>query len=321
MKKTVITCASLVGLIVALGCGGNGASNNDQGVSVSFLGLFASLPTSGATGGGTGGVVGTTGCAQLPTSISGGYISLGQTAVDAAATPAPVSSGLTVDPSGAVYAVVGLQNNLYGQFFRADRVLLEYYVAGAKVQPPSTNVAVNMLAGPAESGQNTTGTTGGTTGGTAGGTTAGGTTAGNNSPNATIRRPIVTSLPPAFNQVCNRSFASIPIVPSPILEWLNFNQAQLPGVPFDMEVIVKLSGLSSSGNRYETNAGAFSFTVISDIQVNPTTSSTPTTQSAPLTAESGAQALDVGEDDSGSEDETGLDELESAFDVESSTEG
>jgi hypothetical protein len=44
MRKLVIVgVATLVsGVIIA--CGGNGATNNDQGVSVTFLGLYANLP-------------------------------------------------------------------------------------------------------------------------------------------------------------------------------------------------------------------------------------------------------------------------------------
>jgi hypothetical protein len=300
MKMKFVVCGSLVALVVALGCGGNGASNNDQGTSVSFLGLFSSSPSTGGTGGSAG-------CGQLPQGLSGGIITLGQMVYNPASTPTPGFTALQTDPSGAVYAVVGLQNNLYGQFFRADRVLLEYYVAGSNVQPPTTNVAVNILAGPAEAAQ------GGTTGTT-------GTTGGTTNPNTTIRRPIVTSLPPVFSQVCNRSFATVPIIPAPIREWLNFNKGQLPEVPFTLEVIVKLSGMSSSGTRYETNAGAFSFNVVPDVQVNPTTN-TSTTQSAPLTTNSGAESLSVGAGDSAPEDSSGLDQLERAFSTESSTEG
>jgi len=196
---------------------------------------------------------------------------------------------------------------MFGQFFRADRVLLEYYVPGASVQPPSTNVAVNFLAGPAESGQ----------------TVANGN-AGQNGTNPSLRRPSATSLPPALSQVCNRAFAQVPILPSPIREWLNFNASQLPEAPFDLEIIVKLSGLSSSGNRYETNAGLFTFSVVPDVAVEP--APTVVANGATTTTDNGGntnnlsvssnEAADAAEGDS-----VGLDELNEAFETESVVEG
>jgi hypothetical protein len=219
---------------------------------------------------------------------------------------------LNIDPSGAVYAIVGIQNNMYGQVFRADRVLLDYYIPGASVQPPSTNVAVNMLAGPAESGL------GSTTGGTAA------------QPTPSLRKPIVTSLPPTFNQICNRAFAQVPIIPAPVREWLNFNSNQLPQAPFDLEVVVQLTGLSSGGNRYDTNEALFTLSVIPEIAVIPPTpvpttatttamsnqASTETTNGADTTT-----TLSVREDASSDGEAQGLDELESAFETESVVEG
>ena len=310
MKRIYILALSLSASLLALGCGGNGASNNDQGVSVTFLGLFSSLPQQGANGCANGGgnlTSGNSGCAQLTNPITGGYISLGITSIGTAPTPLPGFSGLAVDPSGAVHAIVGVQNNMFGQFFRADRVLLEYYVPGASVQPPSTNVAVNFLAGPAESGQ--AGANG---------------NAGQNGNGTSLRRPAVTSLPPALSQVCNRAFAQVPILPSPIREWLNFNASQLPDAPFDLEIIVKLSGLSSSGNRYETNAGLFTFSVVPDVAVEP--APTAVANGATTTADNGGntnnlsvsstETTDASEDDS-----VGLDELNAAFETESVVEG
>lgn len=321
MKKICIVTGAVCATLVALGCGGNGAANNDQGMSVTFLGLFSSLPeANNNTGGANLATSGQGGCAQLPPAITGGYLSLSQVTIDTAATPLAGFVPLAVDPSGAVSAIVGVQNNLYGEFYRADRVLLEYYVAGASIQPPSTNIAVNFLAGPAESGTQINNTSSGTTGGT--GTTGGanGTTSGTG---RGLRQPIVTSLPQSFAQVCNRSFAQIPVIPAPIREWLNFNRTQLPAPPYDLEVVVKLSGLSSSGNRYDTNTGVFSFNIVPEYPLDPTgeagSADTPTADptSTPVALVGSLSADEEGVDTSSQ----GLDELEKALESQSSVSG
>jgi len=306
MKNVHKLLIALIPSVIMLGCGGNGASNNDQGISVSFLGLFQTATASNAGGNAQNNL---TGCGQLPQPFSGGFISLGQTFLDPTATPQPGFGGLSIDPSGAVYAIVGIQNNMYGQIFRADRVLLQYYVPGASVQPPSTNVAVNMLAGPAESGLGGIGFGGGVEEETA----------------ADPRRPIVTSLPPTFSQVCNRAFAQVPIIPAPVREWLNFNSNQLPEAPFDLEVVVQLTGLSSGGNRYDTNEALFTLSIIPEIPIIPPTPA-PVTTTSESTSDSTSNATDATtlsvKDDSGSDSEAqGLDELESAFETESVVKG
>lgn len=310
MKMVRTLNIALTVSLLIIGCGGNGASNNDQGISVSFLGLFQTA-VSANNGGNQNNNNNLTGCGQLPQPLTAGYISLGQTFLTPTVTPQPGFGGLSVDPSGAVYAIVGIQNNLFGQVYRADRVLLQYYIPGSSVQPPSTNVAVNLLAGPAESGINS-----GSGGGGANGETQG-----------SLRRPTVTSLPPTFNQVCNRAFAHVPIIPAPVREWLNFNSNQLPETPFDLEIIVSLTGLSSGGNRYDTNEGLFSFSVVPEITVVPptpsaTTSSTNNTPSTNTTNGTGdTTALDVRNEESESGEAQGLDELENAFEAESVVEG
>jgi hypothetical protein len=298
-------------ILAIIGCGGNGASSNDQGVSVTLLGLFQTATSTSTTGGGTaGGATNSlTGCGQLPQPLSVGFISLGQTMPQPTPTPTGSSgtstSGLSIDPSGAVYAIVGLQNNLYGQVFRADRVLLEYYIPGASVQPPSTNVALNMLAGPAEAG--TQGNIGGATG----------------TPTAGIRRPNITSLPPSFNQICNRAFTEVPIIPAPIREWLVFNSNQLPEAPFDLEIVITLTGLSSGGNRYDTNQGLFTISVVPEIPVIPPTPVVSSSAESNGVVVEGGETATLSARPEGVDDgeAQGLDELEAAFDTESVVQG
>jgi hypothetical protein len=162
-----------------------------------------------------------------------------------------------------------------------------------------------MLAGPAEAG---------TQGGVAG--AAGAVTGG-------IRRPIVTSLPPTFNQICNRAFTQVPIIPAPIREWLVFNSNQLPEAPFDLEIIITVTGLSSGGNRYDTNQGLFTISVVPEIPVIPPTPVAATSAEASGGTVSGGDTAALGARHENVDDgeAQGLDELEEAFETESVVEG
>lgn len=264
--------------VIALGaswavmsCGGNGASNNDQGMSVTFLGLFSSNRlTTTQVGGGVGGVSpGQLGCGQLPGGVVGAYIRLGEAGPEPGGTLN--GSNLTgTDPAGAFVSVIGIQNNLYGQAFRAERLILDYYVPGASTQPPSTTVPVSLIAGPAESAaQVQTGANSNNT---------------QSSNSAGIRKPIFTSLPPSFSNICNRALSQATIIPSSIREWLNFNRALLPEAPYKMEVIMRVSGLTSSGNRVETNDVVLDVDVLPDTYVQgPTNENTDMTPTAVAT--------------------------------------
>jgi hypothetical protein len=121
-----------------------------------------------------------------------------------------------------------------------------------------------------------------------------------------------------MSQVCNRSFAQVPIITAPIREWLNFNKMQLPEAPYDLEVVVQLSGLSSSGNRYDTNSGAFSFTVVPAPDIYPTDSSSTPTADATATPSTTTLSYQESADESDAE---GLDSLEAALETQSSVEG
>jgi hypothetical protein len=242
----------------AISCGGNGASNNDQGMSVTFLGLFgsASLANNNNNAGGAGGVsLGQLGCGQLPTGISGGYIQLG--AVGSQTTPTITEDSLSgSDFAGNYLAVIGIQNNLYGQAYRAERVLVDYFVPGASIQPPSATIPVSLIAGPAESASRVGG---------------GGNNNSTTSSDPGLRRPIFTSLPPSFSNLCNRSLSQVPIIPSSVRDWLIINQSQLPAAPYLMEVTVRVSGISSAGDQIETNDASFAFDVLPASFVIPQT--------------------------------------------------
>ncbi len=257
-------------------CGGNGAANNDQGMSVTLLGLFSSNrlsnnTSSGSSGGAVGGnqTPGNQGCGQLPTGVSGGYIRLGEAAPEPGGMASTTNPSGT-DPAGGFVSVVGLQNNLYGQAFRAERLLVDFYIPGASAQPPSTSVPVSLIAGPAESASQVNNGQGGAAGG-----------AGNG---PGLRRPLFTSLPPSFSNLCNRALAQVTIIPSAIREWLNFNRGLLPEAPFKMEVTIRLNGVSSSGNRYDTNDTTLDFDILPETYVEPTTGEESATPEASPTA-------------------------------------
>lgn len=271
-------------------CGGNGASNNDQGMSVTLLGLFNSnrLTTQNVSIG-VGVSPGQLGCGQLPGGITGAYIQLGEIGPEPAGSLSATNLSGT-DPAGAFVSVIGIQNNLYGQAFRAERLLLDFYIPGADAQPPSTNIPISLIAGPAESAQFIN-INGGSTGGNNAGTQGQGQSQGA-SPG--LRKPIFTSLPPSFSNLCNRALSQTTVVPAAIREWLNFNRDLLPPAPFKLEVVMRISGLTSSGNRVETNDVVLDVDVLPETYINETgiSDSTPT----PEPTAANASDLDGGND-------------------------
>lgn len=274
MKNHTVRRLLALGVVSAsvwfMGCGGNGASNNDQGVSVTFLGFF---PTT------------TTGCTGPQTGLARATMRLGEYAPEPAGETGVVgasgSTGTTgPDASSSYIASVGVQNNLYGQFFRGDRVLLEYYIPGASIQPPPTNVAVNMLAGPPA-----TSTTGSTT------TTGGG---------LGTRQPVITALPPSFSSGCNKGYSAVAIVPAAVREWLNFNRGSLPEPPYSMEVYATVTGLSSSGDRIDTNTQGIEVDVLPEVFISGADESSSTSVTGEVEGSSVTQAATDGSSDGAS---------------------
>ena len=265
--------ARLLGLLLAvssawfLACGGNGAANNDQGVSVTLMGFF-----SGTTGNLNGGGQqnNQNGCGGIPASLGRVLLRLGDALPE---SDSGSSSANGTDPSSSYVVAIGVQNNLAGQYYRGDRLLLDYYIPGSSLQPPSTNVALSIFAGPAP-------TSGGSSGGGASGASG---ASGSPGLGGGLRRPGQTSLPPTFNNLCNQSYAVAAIIPASVREWLNFNRAALPEPPYSMEVYALVSGLSSSGNRYDTNTAVLHVDVLPETFV-PDNNSTATTSASSVEA-------------------------------------
>jgi len=267
-RYIIISAGTFVaGLILA--CGG---TNNDQGVSVTFVGLYgvsavvatgtpAITPTSTTT---TTNQQQSTGCATLPSVTTRPTFTL-------------------ASPRGSVNAVAVIQNNLSGQFFRTSQLTLDFFIAGASVQPPSYSTNISILAGPAEAAFGNSGSGTGTNGGTNG--------------NQGLRRPQNTSLPPTFLAICNTQTRQIPLLPAETVNWLLLNSDYLPPAPYTIDVDARFFGTSSAGDVFETNS------VYIPIEILPRESSASAQSelAADPYAEGGDAPSDSGEGDTGGE--------------------
>jgi hypothetical protein len=99
----------------------------------------------------------------------------------------------------------------------------------------------------------------------------------------------------------------------------------LPEAPFDLEIIITVTGLSSGGNRYDTNQGLFTISVVPEIPVIPPTPAVATNAEASGETVSGGDTAALSarnENENVNDGEAqGLDELEEAFETESVVEG
>ncbi len=126
--------------------------------------------------------------------------------------------------SGAIISFAGSQNNLSQVFIRTDAAYLSYFIPGASRQPPDTATAYSLVLGPAVS--------------------AGA---------AASDDPFISTLPPALADVENVGYAPVSIVPADVMTWLNLNRTALPELPFDMIVTAYVSGVTSAGDRLDSN--------------------------------------------------------------------
>jgi hypothetical protein len=123
-----------------------------------------------------------------------------------------------------VLSVLGFSNSLAGQTLRVQRVFFDYEIPGATKQPPSTSWVLSSTLGPAGGDDDE----------------EGGST-------------IDSSLPEHFGSQCNQVYAQVPIVTTQVMEWINLNRHSLPEAPFTMIVSSYATGLTSAGDRYDTN--------------------------------------------------------------------
>ena len=133
-------------------------------------------------------------------------------------------------------AILGVQNALQGQTVRTDQLFLSYYIPGSSVQPPSTSLPLSLLLGPLPDEAEGTG----------------------------------SSLPPAFEGICNRAFSQTILVPSSIMTWLNTHRGSLPELPVNMVVTARATGVTSAGDRLDTQDTDIFVTITPDNTITPT---------------------------------------------------
>lgn len=173
--------------------------------------------------------------AALPTAL--GSISFPLSDPDSEGVSEGTSSG-----AGSVNAIIGTQNFLGCQGLRADRVYLTYTVPGALENPPATTVVVSALMGPSSDG-------------------------------ATADPACTSSLPSGYANIDSRAFATIAVVPASIRQWLILNKGSLPEPPFNMIISATIGGVSTAGDRFESNEGELTAQVTPDIVISPTSGS------------------------------------------------
>jgi len=173
------------------------------------------------------------GCGTLPTGDLGQALTL-----DASTTDGSLRSS-------GVITFAGLENANIGTFIRVDRVYMNYNIEGASSQPPSTSLPFNLLLN-----------------------AAGNTNTGPNNSNKNSG----SSLPPGYTDgtaVCG--FGEFFIVPPDIQQWIILNQGSLPEAPFLMTVEVYFTGITSAGDRFDSNTASYNVYV----QAAPIISATP----------------------------------------------
>ena len=148
---------------------------------------------------------------------------------------AQVTSFDTIVADGALFA--GLQNNLAGQTITVDTVSSSYFVPGATVSIPSTVFPTSFFLRPTALGDD------------------GGF--GN----------AVSTLPEGSFGVDNVGFAQTLVVTPQIAEFLTLNRESFPPFPFDLIVTTTIEGVTSAGDRVETNAITFNFAIDSDLNI------------------------------------------------------
>jgi hypothetical protein len=167
------------------------------------------------------------------------------------------STDETPGSSGDVIVGLVLENNLSTQFVRAQRAFISYTIPGSSVQPPSTSVPISAFLDKA--------------GGTPG---SGGTSA----------------TPTSGSSGDSKACAEFQIVPAEIRQWLVLNRNSLPELPFGMEASLYVTGLSSAGDRFDSNENALAIRFTPNIVIPPD-AVTPTP--------GGSESTDAGTDSSG----------------------
>lgn len=223
----VIIAVVFLSAIVVLYVGCNSAVNNNNGASFTNLGFFQSLPESNDD--------------TLPTAETVKFAPI--------STSNPETGGTSTQ--GAITSVIGLQNNMDQMFIRTTKVILQYFIAGAVVNPPSTELPLNIVLGPAV--KSSSGTS-------------------SDSSSSSTSTGFKSSLPDSFGDgsIPNRRFVSITAVPVEVMAWLNLNRDSLPELPFTMSVTAEVVGITSAGDTIVSNQAVLFVQVNPDNIISPT---------------------------------------------------
>jgi len=164
----------------------------------------------------------------------------------------PISGGGAAENSGSVgaFSCFNVQNNLVTQSVRVDRAMIRYFVAGASSQPPSTVTAAGVVLGAANGATSLPNGNGSQPGTKPGGTLPSGGTGGAGGTGSSSSAP--------------RATADFAVVPAAVGEWISSHRSELPEPPFEMIASVTVSGITSAGNRIETNELPLSVVVTED---------------------------------------------------------
>jgi hypothetical protein len=128
------------------------------------------------------------------------------------------------------FTCIGIQNNLSGQFIRTDRAMISYFVAGASVQPPSTVVALTTVLGPGSTGPDSTLPDG-------------------------VKNP-------------SQVIAGFNILPADIRTYISLNRADFPELPFTLIATVTVSGITSAGDRLDSNESSIGIELTTDTPID-----------------------------------------------------
>lgn len=160
-----------------------------------------------------------------------------------------LSGGLLVETrlsSGEIYLAPGLcfviGSNLTKQSIRTDRMYYEFRIPGASEQPPTTSSPFSVVLSAPQEGEESEDEDG----------------------------PIAQSVTIGGN-----------VLPNEIIQWMNLNRSKLPSPPFRLEGIYRVSGVTSAGDRMETNEIGFNFSVLEDNIIPPEGGSGPAPTATP----------------------------------------
>ena len=165
----------------------------------------------------------------------------------------PIDQGSATESSStadAVYGCLTIQNNMSTVGIRVDHVFHEFYIEGASVQPPSSSAPLSIVLGPSASSTPTAGS---------------------------------STLPSGFNAASSATVGFIAI-PAEITSWIALNKNSLPEPPFTMSVAHTVTGVTTAGDRLDTNKADLYVVVTPDVIIPPDDSSDSTVTPIPTTA-------------------------------------